>query len=162
MPNDIDPHFNWIPIWGWCLNVGSSRTLVCHWARYDRIFSIPKIGLENRMVRIFSFNGGTPSGLMCRGAPGTNPRMRQAPPLARIAFGDDFALIIDDFDHGGRPTPQKWPLNAPLPKVVRASKSVMCFGCSSRTNMESYLMQWRRLEGRRGHGFEWHRFLTLF
>ena len=75
--------------------------------KYHRIFSIPKIGLENRMVRIFSFNGGTPWGLMCRGAPGTNPRMRQAPPLARIAFGDDFALIIDDFDHGGRPTPQK-------------------------------------------------------
>ena len=87
--------------------MGSSRPCLVIGPKNDRIFSIPKIGLENRMVRIFSFDGGTPWGLMCRGAPGTNPRMRQAPPLARIAFGDDFALIIDDFDHGGRPTPQK-------------------------------------------------------
>ena len=113
---------------------------------------------------------------MSRGAPGTTPRtylarahiwlwalgIESTPCQFHPLFADDFALIIDDFDHGGRPTPQKWPLNAPLPKVVWASKSVMCFGCSSWTNIACYLMQWRCLEGRRGHGFEWRRFLSHF
>ena len=58
---------------------------------------------------------------MFRGAPGTTPRtylarariwlwalgIESTPCQFHPLFTEDFALIIDDFDHGGRPTPQK-------------------------------------------------------
>ena len=55
VPNDIDPHFHWIPIWAWFLHVGSSWPCTVIGPNTIAFFSIPKKGTENRLVRIFCF-----------------------------------------------------------------------------------------------------------
>ena len=161
MPDHIDRHFNWNPAVGGHTNMGSSSSCSVIGLESGSIFCPKK--WDKKLARTnFCFYDEELYWLDVSRCARHHPSHVSEEFYRVSLFIDDFARIIDDFDHGGRPTPQKWPLNAPLPKVVWASKSVMCFGCSSWTNIACYLMQWRCLEGRRGHGFEWRRFLSHF